>query len=68
MTKQPIFYSFEQAMQLADNGLSVKRENSNLVINRYTSIIELLMLTDNDKTANDWQIVPEPPKPDITGK
>ncbi len=68
MTKQPIFYGFEQAMQLADNGLSVKRENSNLVINRYTSIIELLMLTDNDKAANDWLIIPKPPKPDITGK
>lgn len=55
-------------MQLADNGLSVKRENSNAVINRHTSIMELLMLTDNDKTANDWQIIPKPPKPDITGK
>ena len=67
MTKQPIFYSFEQAMQLADNGLSVKRESGNLVINRYTSIMELLMLTDNDKAASDWLIIPKPPIP-TTGK
>ena len=45
-------------MQLADNGLSVKRESDNLVINRHTSIMELLMLTDNDKAASDWQIIP----------
>ena len=68
MTKQPIFYGFEQAMQLADSGLSVKRQNEKFVINRYSSIMELLTLTDDDKSANDWQIVPEPPKPDITGK
>ena len=54
-------------MQLADNGLSVKRESSNAVINRYTSIMELLMLTDNDKAASDWQIIPKPPLP-TTGK
>ena len=67
MTKQSIYYSLEQAMQLADNGLSVKRESDNLVINRHTSIMELLMLTDNDKAASDWQIIPKPPLP-TTGK
>lgn len=47
-------------MQLADNGLTVKRINDSLVISRRSSIMELLMLNDADKTANDWVLVNNP--------